>query len=80
MEEAALTSVMRSTRGRKDHTRNADMGSRQPDCSSEARRERANLTETLTELHKLLQDYAPSWYSEEHNEKIKSALKPMTRR
>jgi hypothetical protein len=71
---------MKSSRERKIHTKNADMGSRRQDCSSEARRERARLTEALTELHKLLQDYAPSWYSEEHNEKIKSALKPMKRR
>ena len=79
-EEAALTSVMKSSRGRKIHPKNADMGSRQQDCSPEARSERAILTEALTELHKLLQDYAPSWYSEEHDEKITSALKLMTRR
>jgi hypothetical protein len=70
---------MRSTRDRKIPTGNADRDSRQPDCSSEARRERANLTEALTELHKLLQDYAPPWYSEEQNKKIKSALNPTKR-
>lgn len=36
--------------------------------------ERARLIEVLSELQDLLEDYSPTWYTEEHHRKIQSAL------
>jgi len=38
------------------------------------KRERAQLAEALNELYELLEEYAPSWYSEDQHEKAKAAL------
>lgn len=32
--------------------------------------------EALSDLHELLEEYAPSWYTEEHHRKAESALHP----
>ena len=36
--------------------------------------ERARLAEALSELHNLLEEYAPAWYTEEHHRKAEVAL------
>ena len=33
-----------------------------------------HLVEILSELHDLLEDYAPVWYTEEHHRRLESAL------
>jgi hypothetical protein len=35
---------------------------------------RTRMAEALSELHSLLEEYAPSWYTEEHHRKAESAL------
>jgi hypothetical protein len=43
---------------------------------SQAERQRARLVEALSDLHDLLEEYGPIWYTEEHREKAQSALNP----
>ncbi|HKV79409.1 MAG TPA: hypothetical protein VJP02_14775 [Candidatus Sulfotelmatobacter sp.] len=38
--------------------------------------DRALLVEALSELRNLLEEYAPSWYTEKHHRKAESALHP----
>ena len=38
--------------------------------------ERTRLIEALTDLHNLLEEYAPAWYTEEHHHKAEAALHP----
>jgi len=38
--------------------------------------ERTRLVEALSELRNLLEEYAPSWYTERHHRKTESALHP----
>jgi hypothetical protein len=38
--------------------------------------ERKRLAEALSELQNLLEEYAPSWYTEKHHRKAESALHP----
>jgi len=38
--------------------------------------ERKRLAEALSELQDLLEEYAPSWYTEKHHRKAESALHP----
>ena len=38
--------------------------------------ERTRLIEALSDLHNLLEEYAPVWYTEEHHHKAESALHP----
>jgi hypothetical protein len=38
--------------------------------------ERTLLVEALSELRNLLEEYAPSWYTEKHHRKTESALHP----
>jgi len=37
------------------------------------------LAEALADLHKLLNEYAPSWYTQEHHTKVESALQLLKR-
>ena len=50
----------------------------EPDISSvsdhETPPERKRLVEVLSELRKLLEDYAPAWYTEEHHRRVELAL------
>ncbi len=43
---------------------------------NDSQSERARLVEALSDLHDLLEEYAPSWYTEEHHRKAESALHP----
>lgn len=36
--------------------------------------ERKRLVEVLSELRNLLEDYSPSWYTEEHHRRVELAL------
>ena len=62
----------------------AHTGNRTPDSKSdssfssgnenETSLDRKHLVELLSELRNLLEDYAPSWFTEEQHRKIESAL------
>jgi hypothetical protein len=41
---------------------------------SEMERDRVVLTEVLTEIYELLEEYGPSWYTQGHRERVKGAL------
>ena len=41
---------------------------------SEAERQRSRLVDALSDLHDLLEQYGPAWYTEEHHEKAELAL------
>ena len=47
------------------------------DYKSEVELDRARLVEALSELHDLLDEYAPSWYTQEHHEEAMAALHPL---
>jgi hypothetical protein len=40
-----------------------------------AKAQLARVTDALAELYQLLEDYAPTWYSEHHHKKAESALR-----
>jgi len=40
-----------------------------------AKAQLAQITDALAELYQLLEDYAPTWYSEHHHKKAESALR-----
>jgi len=42
---------------------------------NESAAERTLLIEALSDLHNLLEEYAPAWYTEEHHRKAESALR-----
>jgi hypothetical protein len=39
----------------------------------------ARLADALVDLHNLLKEYAPSWYTQEHHTKVESALQLLKR-
>jgi hypothetical protein len=41
----------------------------------DAKAQLARATDALAELYQLLEDYAPTWYSEHHHKKAESALR-----
>ena len=46
----------------------------QIDVEAENRIDHQRLADALADLHQLLEEYAPSWYTQEHHEKVESAL------
>jgi len=42
--------------------------------------DRARLVDALSELHDLLEEYAPSWYTEEHHDKAMAAMQALGKR
>lgn len=42
--------------------------------------ERRRLVEALSELRNLLEEYSPSWYTEEHHHRVQTALHPRKKR
>lgn len=48
--------------------------SREADLDSESHIDRKRLADALADLHRLLEEYAPSWYTPEHHQKAESAL------
>ncbi|HTT19625.1 MAG TPA: hypothetical protein VMG82_11790 [Candidatus Sulfotelmatobacter sp.] len=45
-----------------------------PDDEHKTLSQRKHLTDVLSELRDLLEDYSPAWYTEEHQRKVESAL------
>lgn len=45
------------------------------ESDSEMELDRVRLADALSELHRLLEDYAPSWYTQKHHEKAVAALR-----
>jgi hypothetical protein len=67
--------VMGSTGNRTLHNKTAiDVTSAHDDCETPSERKR--LVQALSELRNLLEEYAPSWYTEKHHRKTESALRP----
>ena len=60
-------------RANETHTLTALPGSKKYQAKLE--RQRAVLAEALQELYKLLEDYAPAWYTEQIHEKAEKALR-----
>ena len=64
---------MGSTEQRALHSKAASsFSSVHDECDTSSKRTR--LAEALSELHSLLEEYSPSWYTEEHHRKAESAL------
>lgn len=67
--------VMGSTENRTLHSKTAPgVTSIDDDCETPSERKR--LVQALSELRNLLEEYAPSWYTEKHHRKAESALRP----
>jgi len=52
------------------------MNNAKPPSDCETPSERKRLVQALSELRNLLEEYAPSWYTEKHHRKTESALHP----
>jgi hypothetical protein len=48
-----------------------------PDDASELKRHLIRPAEVLAELYGLLEEYAPSWYTQQHHQRAESALRPL---
>jgi len=70
-----LTTVMGSNENRTRIEKSAKTISELPNSSDSMSLERGRLEDALAELHNLLEEYAPSWYTEEHHDKAESALR-----
>lgn len=44
-----------------------------------ARKQESDAADALAELHDLLNDYAPEWYTERHNQRTEEALRMLGR-
>jgi hypothetical protein len=66
-----MLTIMGSAGNHAVQAREATHSSRRQDDSAS---ERTNLIEALSDLHNLLEQYAPAWYTEEHHRKAESAL------
>jgi hypothetical protein len=75
-----LSIVMGSNGNRPRNESNARTTSELLDSSDLLKLDRTRLVDALAELQRLLEDYAPSWYTKEHHEKAKSALHPVKKR
>ena len=67
--------VMGSTGNRTLHSKTASSFTSVNDAC-ETPLERKRLIDALSELRNLLEEYAPSWYTEKHHRKAESALHP----
>jgi len=75
-----LTSFMGSNGNRTLKSRNSSSSSQFLDYKSETELDRARLVDVLSELQNLLEQYAPSWYTEKHHEKAMAALRTLGKR
>jgi hypothetical protein len=75
-----LSIVMGSNGNRTRNENDARTTSELSDSSDVLKLDRTRLVDALAELQKLLEEYAPSWYTEEHHAKAKSALHPLKKR
>ena len=46
-------------------------------CESGKNPNQEQLVQTLAQLHQLLEDYAPTWYTQEHHEIAEAALQSL---
>jgi len=70
-----MLTTMGSTATRATHTRATSRPSF-TERKYQSASERTRLIDALSELHDLLEEYAPSWYTEEHHLMAESALFP----
>jgi hypothetical protein len=75
-----MTSFIRSDGNRTMKSKNSPDASELLSYKSEAELDRARLVGVLSELQDLLEQYAPTWYTEEHHEKAMAALHPQSKR
>jgi len=75
-----LTSFMGSNENRTLKSKNPPEPSHLSHYEPEGELDRARLVEALSKLQDLLEEYAPSWYTEEHHKKAMAALHPLRRR
>jgi len=75
-----LTSFMGSNGDRTLKGKDSSSPSQFLDYKSETELDRARLVDVLSELQNLLEQYAPSWYTERHHEKALAALQPPRKR
>jgi hypothetical protein len=68
--------VMGSNEQRTLKSKNSPGPSQMLNFDSVAKLEPTRLVDALSELHDLLEAYAPSWYTEEHHDKVLAALRP----
>lgn len=68
--------VMGSNEHRTLKSKNSPGSSQILNFNSAAELEPTRLVDVLSELHDLLEAYAPSWYTEEHHDKVLAALSP----
>lgn len=66
-----LTSIMGSNGNRELKSKNSP--SLLP-YKSDTELDRTRLVDALSQLHDLLEEYAPSWYTEQHHEQVTAAL------
>ena len=59
------------------HSEQLDVGSipKQRNQASEMRLQLRHLANALAEVYELLEDYAPTWYTLRHQERVESALR-----
>ncbi len=67
-----MLTVVGSRANRAAHARESAHSSQHQ--KDEPASERRRLVEALSDLHQLLEEYAPTWYTEEHHRKAESAL------
>ena len=68
--------VMGSNEHRTLKSKNSPGPSQILNFNSAAELEPTRLVDALSELHDLLEAYAPPWYTEEHHDKVLAALSP----
>lgn len=74
------TTVMGSNGNRSVHGRDEEARSKVMSRTLNPNLDPKQLAEALSDLHDLLEEYAPSWYTQEHHEKAVLALYPFRKR
>ena len=69
-----LTTIMRPHASRSPNGRISASQFKAGGRHSDVERDPELLADALTDLYDLLEQYAPSWYTEEHHEKAEAAL------
>ena len=70
------TTIMGSNGNRAVHGRDQEARSKTMSRTSNTQLDPKQLAEALSDLHDLLEEYAPTWYTQEHHEKVVLALHP----
>lgn len=74
------TTVMGSKDNGSVHGKDQEARSKLMSRTSNAQLDPQQLAEALSDLHDLLEEYAPSWYTHEYHEKAVLALYPFRKR